>query len=392
MERIMEAMTDRSRTVDGKPCSLLDLGYDNVGLDDGWQKCGAGVNGSFHSADGVPIVDETKFPSMVGMVDKAHSLGLKCGWYMNNCICSEHEFKGDMIATVMKGSVAALRKAKFDGLKLDSCSQFNDLGWWNKLINETGPPVLVENCHQGGNAPGSEQWQTYFKNKTVPAGEYMHDLGYIPAGGDAVPFMANVSLKDCLAQCSGLDNCSAVSFAEGNKTTSLPSDLIEKCYVKKSSQFIGTGVVCKGEQTPSECPFNFFRTSGDINANYYHVLGNLGTVTKFMGNNSLSRPGGWAYPDMLEVGKLKTSAEDRSHFSMWSIVSSPLILGFDMSNSETMSRVWPIITNREVIAVNQAWAGSAGQLIYKKIGSQVWSKPLGNGSYAVLLLSNRYSL
>ena len=44
----MDALVDRSRTVDGKPTSLLDLGYNRIGLDDSWQECGAGVNGSFH--------------------------------------------------------------------------------------------------------------------------------------------------------------------------------------------------------------------------------------------------------------------------------------------------------------------------------------------------------
>ena len=54
----------RKRTVDGVPTSLLDLGYDYAGLDDGWQSCGAGINGSFHTKDGTPIVNTTKFPSL----------------------------------------------------------------------------------------------------------------------------------------------------------------------------------------------------------------------------------------------------------------------------------------------------------------------------------------
>ena len=67
-----------------------------------WQKCGAGVNGSFHTANGDPIVDTKKFPSLSAMVDKAHSLGLHAGFYMNNCGCNEHEFKDpDMIAKVL---------------------------------------------------------------------------------------------------------------------------------------------------------------------------------------------------------------------------------------------------------------------------------------------------
>ena len=77
MEAQMAALVDRSR---GR--SLLELGFDNVGLDDGWQACGAGWNGSFHTADGEPIVDRAKFPDIGAMVAKAHSLGLKAGWYM----------------------------------------------------------------------------------------------------------------------------------------------------------------------------------------------------------------------------------------------------------------------------------------------------------------------
>ena len=56
--------------------------YVNVGLDDGWQSCGAGWNGSFHTKAGEPIIDKAKFPDMKAMVDKAHSLSLRAGWYM----------------------------------------------------------------------------------------------------------------------------------------------------------------------------------------------------------------------------------------------------------------------------------------------------------------------
>ena len=62
--------------------SLLDHGYASIGLDDNWQKCGAGINGSFHDADGHPIVDETKFPSMKAMCDYGHKQSVKMGWYL----------------------------------------------------------------------------------------------------------------------------------------------------------------------------------------------------------------------------------------------------------------------------------------------------------------------
>ena len=59
MEAVMDAMVSRERQVDGKPTSLLDLGYDNAGLDDAWQACGTGVKGTFYSADGDPLVNLT---------------------------------------------------------------------------------------------------------------------------------------------------------------------------------------------------------------------------------------------------------------------------------------------------------------------------------------------
>ena len=70
-----------------------------------------------------------------------------------------------------------------------------------------------------------------------------------------------------------------------------------------------------------------------------------------------------AYPDMLEVGNMASFAEDQSHFGAWCVVSSPLILGYDVAQSEITTRVWPIISNREAIRVNQQWAGHPGRLI-----------------------------
>ena len=49
----------------------------------------------------------------------------------------------------------------------------------------------------------------------------------------------------------------------------------------------------------------------------------------------------------------------------WCIVSSPLILSHDLTNDTTMDSVWSLITNREALAVNEAWVGDAGVLVKK---------------------------
>jgi len=116
------------------------------------------------------------------------------------------------------------------------------------------------------------------------------------------------------------------------------------------------------------CPWNFYRTSGDVRANYGSVVGNLQTTIQYAEQN-LSYPGCWAYPDMLEVGVLHTPfggdkgltiEETRSHFGAWVIVSSPLTLSHDVNNHTIQDAIWPLISNKEVIAVSQSYAGHSG--------------------------------
>jgi hypothetical protein len=68
----IDAITDKRHVVDGKPTSLADLGYDSVGIDDGWQACGTGYKGSFHAADGTPLINKTKFPDLKALVSYGH--------------------------------------------------------------------------------------------------------------------------------------------------------------------------------------------------------------------------------------------------------------------------------------------------------------------------------
>ena len=63
---------------------------------------------------------------------------------------------------------------------------------------------------------------------------------------------------------------------------------------------------------------------------------------------------------MLETGNFADLNMDRTHFGAWAIVSSPLILGLDVTSKPTVDRVWDIISNKEAIAVNQQWAGHPG--------------------------------
>jgi hypothetical protein len=91
---------------------------------------------------------------------------------------------------------------------------------------------------------------------------------------------------------------------------------------------------------------------------------------------------------MLEVGNMATFEEDRAHFvsqcsfhllptrssfyiplplpstqGAWCIISSPLVLGYDVTDASITEKIWPIISNRKAVQVNQRYAGHPGRLI-----------------------------
>lgn len=161
LEGIMDGMVSRARSVDGVPTSLCDLGYCDVGLDDNWQLCGDYGTDDFtyHSEDGIPLVNVDVFPDMLAMTTYAHSLGLTAGWYGNNCICKDHCGSGrvhsekDEFMKCYQGDVDALIAFGYDGIKLDNCGKQRDMQLWSDLINATGKKILIENCHWGLTVP-----------------------------------------------------------------------------------------------------------------------------------------------------------------------------------------------------------------------------------------------
>jgi alpha-galactosidase len=97
-------------------------------------------------------------------------------------------------------------------------------------------------------------------------------------------------------------------------------------------------------------------------------------------------PGHWNDPDMLEVGNGgMTAAEYRAHFSFWALFAAPLMAGNDLRSAapETLA----ILTNREVIAVDQDVLGMQGRKVRDDGAHEVWLKLLADGSRAVILFN-----
>jgi alpha-galactosidase len=141
---------------------------------------------------------------------------------------------------------------------------------------------------------------------------------------------------------------------------------------------------------------NLWRTTGDISDVWAGQNkwpdgsccsnGMLAIVDQQVGLQSYAGPGHWNDPDMLEVGNGgMTDTEYRAHFSLWVIIAAPLIAGNDLRDMRPEIR--DILTNKEVIAVDQDALGREGERVSKNGDVEVWAKQLADGSRAVVLLN-----
>jgi len=135
---------------------------------------------------------------------------------------------------------------------------------------------------------------------------------------------------------------------------------------------------------------NLWRTTGDIQARWqsiYDIASQQSGLEKYAG------PGHWNDPDMLEVGNGKLSlAENRTHFSWWAMLAAPLLAGNDLPNMKP--EVNAILTNRDVIAIDQDPLGKQGKHAYSDGEVEVWTRELQGGALAIAVInvgSDRYS-
>lgn len=341
-------LVDTTRPIKGRPVgtSLKDLGFKSIGTDEGWQACapqpGFPTGGwMFHRSneDGSisPVVNQTLFPSMKNLIEDIHSMGLSVGWYLNPCFsycwklgdtCGDECNAGDVLATLAYG---------FDSVKIDGCSSQHNMSLWSQLFNDSGIPILIENCHDDNGQP----------------------LQPISEGG---------------------------------------------------------------------CPYyHTYRSSTDIRNTYGSFLLNAYSVEQYA-TSGRTGPTCWAYADMMMVGvgntcagdtcgtdepPLPTIAEQRTHFGLWTVLSSPLTLSMNFANTSLVDSVWDIVTNVNAIAINQIWAGTPGGQLLQDSNtlvlqhcsptwagdkncsvplSQSWFKPLPGGAVALFIANNDFNI
>lgn len=124
---------------------------------------------------------------------------------------------------------------------------------------------------------------------------------------------------------------------------------------------------------------NLWRTTGDISDKYSRMaeigFGQAG-LAKYAG------PGHWNDPDMLEVGNGGMKPDEyRTHMSLWAILAAPLLAGNDLTHMtpETVA----LLTNRDVIAIDQDPLGKEGDRVSAEGPIEVWLRPLTEGGAAI---------
>ncbi len=141
---------------------------------------------------------------------------------------------------------------------------------------------------------------------------------------------------------------------------------------------------------------HMWRTTGDIADSWESIL-DIG-FRRQIGLDAYAGPGHWNDPDMLVVGMYGkgnvaqggcTDAEYRSHFSLWCLLASPLMVGCDVRQMNAATRA--ILMNKEAIAINQDALGRqayhVGAISHGPEVASVWAKPLEDGSIAVGLFN-----
>ena len=136
---------------------------------------------------------------------------------------------------------------------------------------------------------------------------------------------------------------------------------------------------------------HLWRTTGDIRDCYdcqgVYDVGWKVILDKQVGLERYAGPDHWNDPDMLEVGNKGLSlAESRAHFSLWCMLAAPLMAGNDVRKMS--EEVRDILTNKEVIAIDQDPLGKQGYRFAEHPGKEIWAKELSNGAWGVCILNS----
>lgn len=307
---------------------LINHGWQYINIDDGWQ----GLRGGKYNG----VMTNSKFPDMKGLADAVHAMGLKIGIY-----------SGPWVGTY----------AGHIGAYCDNPDGTYD--WVERYANE--------------------YYRYVDTTKQTKHGVNYHHGKYSFVKNDVRQWME-----------WGMDYL---------KYDWNPNDVYHVTEMHDALRSHNRDVVFSlsnsapwGDAIQWERLANCWRTTGDIK-DAWESMSRLGfNQTKwapFVG------PGHWIDPDMLVVGMVGwgpklhytrlTPDEQYTHISLWALLSSPLLIGCDMAQLDDFTL--SLLTNDEVIEVNQDPMGKQGIVIAEQGNIVTYAKPLEDGSMAVGLFN-----
>lgn len=311
---------------------------------------------------------------------------------------------------------------KFEGLAMTP-----PMGWnsWNtfatnideKLVKETADIMVSSGLVAAGYnyIVLDDGWMTHDRDEN---GDLVPDPVKFPNGMKAlIDYVHNKGLKFGLYNCAGTKTCAGYPGTRGYEYqdarfyAKLGIDFLKydwcntegitakEAYTTMSNALKTAGrpivfSLCEwGDNQPWEWgkPIgNLWRISGDIypcfDCEFKHPenwssWGFMKIADMRKDIRKYSGPDHWNDFDMMEVGNEMNDTEDKTHFAMWCMLSSPLFTGNDYRkmSKETLA----ILTNKELLAVNQDKLGIQGFKYAVLDGVEVWVKPLSDGAWAV---------
>ncbi len=329
---------------------LRDIGYRYVNIDDGWWL-------KRRQPDGRLLIRTSHFPSAATgantsfrpLTDRLHAMGLKAGIYSDIGRNSCGQIYTPDFKNQPEGSVAEREVGLYGHVDQDIRLFFAE---WNFDF------IKVDGCGARG----------------LPA-----DAPRVKSG----LYRALTPLVDM--QSLGGSDVAGIRGLYEQVHTALHTHAGDRPYVYSLCLWGAGDVRAWGKDVG-----NTSRTSDDIQPVWPRMLTNLDTVTH---RALYAHPGSWNDPDMLFVGTGDFDAahltEARSHFSLWAMVNSPLIIGYDLR--KLTPEVLAIFGNADIVALNQDPAGNQAVLAYDSGEVQTFVKTLADGSKGVALFNRTAS-
>jgi alpha-galactosidase len=299
-------------------------------------------------------------------------------WYTFFCNIDEQLIKQTADALVSSG----MRDAGYDYVNLDDCWLSHDRDANGNLQADPtkfpdGIKAVADYVHARGLKLG-----IYEDVGTKTCAGYPGSYGHVQQDADTFASWGVDFVK--------VDWCN-VPFGDFPGLTQ--QQVAQKLYTQYSRALRATGrpmlfSIC--EWNPSLEPWtwapaisNMWRTNNDYGDSWNRILANLDQEANLA---QYAGPGHWNDPDILQVGLGgMTQSEDQAHFSAWAMLAAPLLAGTDLRSMSAATKA--ILTNREVIAVDQDSLGVGASRISHTDSADVWVRPLANGDRAVMLLN-----